>query len=169
MAFFRFPFSYFNFENMIITNIILNIRRCYVPHIRYLHTADYKSFFCFLRDFHEFSVLLLKYTFTRLTRRSCCKERGKICCKERGKSCCKGFLKDLPLVFFFSIYIKMICSILLSLLRFVTLQITQFLIFQLTFDEQNAWVGFILTNSYINWVQKITWIMVYYICVFIYI
>ena len=146
MAFFRFPF-YFNFENMIITNIILNIRRCYVPHIRYLHTADYKSFFCFLRDFHEFSVLLLKYTFTRLTRRSCCKERG--------KSCCKGFLKDLPLVFFFSIYIKMICSILLSLLRFVTLQITQFLIFQLTFDEQNAWVGFILTNSYINWVQKI--------------
>ena len=123
MAFFRFPF-YFNFENMIITNIILNIRRCYVPHIRYLHTADYKSFFCFLRDFHEFSVLLLKYTFTRLTRRSCCKERGKICCKERGKSCCKGFLKDLPLVFFFSIYIKMICSILLSLLRFVTLQIT---------------------------------------------
>ena len=147
MAFFRFPF-YFNFENMIITNIILNIRRCYVPHIRYLHTADYKSFFCFLRDFHEFSVLLLKYTFTRLTRRSCCKERG--------KSCCKGFLKDLPLVFFFSIYIKMICSILLSLLRFVTLQITQFLIFQLTFDEQNAWVGFILTNSYINWVQKIT-------------
>ena len=160
MAFFRFPF-YFNFENMIITNIILNIRRCYVPHIRYLHTADYKSFFCFLRDFHEFSVLLLKYTFTRLTRRSCCKERG--------KSCCKGFLKDLPLVFFFSIYIKMICSILLSLLRFVTLQITQFLIFQLTFDEQNAWVGFILTNSYINWVQKITWIMVYYICVFIYI
>ena len=148
MAFFRFPFSYFNFENMIITNIILNIRRCYVPHIRYLHTADYKSFFCFLRDFHEFSVLLLKYTFTRLTRRSCCKERG--------KSCCKGFLKDLPLVFFFSIYIKMICSILLSLLRFVTLQITQFLIFQLTFDEQNAWVGFILTNSYINWVQKIT-------------
>ena len=161
MAFFRFPFSYFNFENMIITNIILNIRRCYVPHIRYLHTADYKSFFCFLRDFHEFSVLLLKYTFTRLTRRNCCKERG--------KSCCKGFLKDLPLVFFFSIYIKMICSILLSLLRFVTLQITQFLIFQLTFDEQNAWVGFILTNSYINWVQKITWIMVYYICVFIYI
>ena len=161
MAFFRFPFSYFNFENMIITNIILNIRRCYVPHIRYLHTADYKSFFCFLRDFHEFSVLLLKYTFTRLTRRSCCKERG--------KSCCKGFLKDLPLVFFFSIYIKMICSILLSLLRFVTLQITQFLIFQLTFDEQNTWVGFILTNSYINWVQKITWIMVYYICVFIYI
>ena len=160
MAFFRFPF-YFNFENMIITNIILNIRRCYVPHIRYLHTADYKSFFCFLRDFHEFSVLLLKYTFTRLTRRSCCKERG--------KSCCKGFLKDLPLVFFFSIYIKMICSILLSLLRFVTLQITQFLIFQLTFDEQNAWVGFILTNSYINWAQKITWIMVYYICVFIYI
>ena len=160
MAFFRFPF-YFNFENMIITNIILNIRRCYVPHIRYLHTADYKSFFCFLRDFHEFSVLLLKYTFTRLTRRSCCKERG--------KSCCKGFLKDLPLVFFFSIYIKMICSILLSLLRFVTLQITQFLIFQLTFDEQNTWVGFILTNSYINWVQKITWIMVYYICVFIYI
>ena len=160
MAFFRFPF-YFNFENMIITNIILNIRRCYVPHIRYLHTADYKSFFCFLRDFHEFSVLLLKYTFTRLTRRNCCKERG--------KSCCKGFLKDLPLVFFFSIYIKMICSILLSLLRFVTLQITQFLIFQLTFDEQNAWVGFILTNSYINWVQKITWIMVYYICVFIYI
>ena len=160
MAFFRFPF-YFNFENMIITNIILNIRRCYVPHIRYLHTANYKSFFCFLRDFHEFSVLLLKYTFTRLTRRSCCKERG--------KSCCKGFLKDLPLVFFFSIYIKMICSILLSLLRFVTLQITQFLIFQLTFDEQNAWVGFILTNSYINWVQKITWIMVYYICVFIYI
>ena len=160
MAFFRFPF-YFNFENMIITNIILNIRRCYVPHIRYLHTADYKSFFCFLRDFHEFSVLLLKYTFTRLTRRSCCKERG--------KSCCKGFLKDLPLVFFCSIYIKMICSILLSLLRFVTLQITQFLIFQLTFDEQNAWVGFILTNSYINWVQKITWIMVYYICVFIYI
>ena len=147
MAFFRFPF-YFNFENMIITNIILNIRRCYVPHIRYLHTANYKSFFCFLRDFHEFSVLLLKYTFTRLTRRSCCKERG--------KSCCKGFLKDLPLVFFFSIYIKMICSILLSLLRFVTLQITQFLIFQLTFDEQNAWVGFILTNSYINWVQKIT-------------
>ena len=107
-----------------------------------------KVFFCFLRDFHEFSVLLLKYTFTRLTRRSCCKERG--------KSCCKGFLKDLPLVFFFSIYIKMICSILLSLLRFVTLQITQFLIFQLTFDEQNAWVGFILTNSYINWVQKIT-------------
>ena len=160
MAFFRFPF-YFNFENMIITNIILNIRRCYVPHIRYLHTADYKSFFCFLRDFHEFSVLLLKYTFTRLTRRNCCKERG--------KSCCKGFLKDLPLVFFFSIYIKMICSILLSLLRFVTLQITQFLIFQLTFDDQNAWVGFILTNSYINWVQKITWIMVYYICVFIYI
>ena len=156
MAFFRFPFSYFNFENMIITNIILNIRRCYVPHIRYLHTADYKSFFCFLRDFHEFSVLLLKYTFTRLTRRSCCKERGKICCKERGKSCCQGFLKDLPLVFFFAIYIKMICSILLSLLRFVTLQITQFLIFQLTFDEQNAWVGFILTNSYINWVQKIT-------------
>ena len=147
MAFFRFPF-YFNFENMIITNIILNIRRCYVPHIRYLHTADYRSFFCFLRDFHEFSVLLLKYTFTRLTRRNCCKERG--------KSCCKGFLKDLPLVFFFSIYIKMICSILLSLLRFVTLQITQFLIFQLTFDEQNAWVGFILTNSYINWVQKIT-------------
>ena len=40
------------------------------------------------------------------------------------------------------------------------------LTFQLIFDKLNAWVEFILTISLINWVQKVIWIMIYYIHVF---